>query len=241
MENRQRTQLVNGGSANSSRPLLVRGLINANWANVQQISPDKATVNRNGNGEIDGKTGSKRQQKIQEGMKLTKHIAMDCEMVGIGYQGKDHMLARISIVNQQGDIIMDKYVKPSEYVVDYRTHISGIRAKDIDNGEPFGAVQREVINLLKGRILVGHSVSNDLKVLHLKHPYKDTRDTSKYAPLAKRVSGGSTPSLKSLARVVLGINIQDGEHCSVEDARATMRIYNKISQDWERHLKQRGS
>lgn len=57
-------------------------------------------------------------------------------------------------------------------VVDYRTHISGIRAKDIENGEPFGAVQREVINLLKGRILVGHSVSNDLKVLHLKHPYK---------------------------------------------------------------------
>lgn len=41
---------------------------------------------------------------------------MDCEMVGIGFQGKDHMLARISIVNQQGDIIMDKYVKPSESV-----------------------------------------------------------------------------------------------------------------------------
>lgn len=50
------------------------------------------------------------------GLKLTKHIAMDCEMVGIGYQGKDHMLARISIVNQQGDIIMDKYVKPTESV-----------------------------------------------------------------------------------------------------------------------------
>lgn len=39
-------------------------------------------------------------------------------MVGIGFQGKDHMLARISIVNQQGDIIMDKYVKPSESVSD---------------------------------------------------------------------------------------------------------------------------
>lgn len=50
------------------------------------------------------------------GLKLTKHIAMDCEMVGVGFQGKDHMLARISIVNQQGDIIMDKYVKPSESV-----------------------------------------------------------------------------------------------------------------------------
>jgi len=240
MENRQRNQIVNGANANSTRPLLVRGLINANWANVQ-ISSEKTVANRNGSAVVGEKTGNKRQQQNKEGIKVTKYIAMDCEMVGIGFQGKDHMLARISIVNQQGDIIMDKYVKPSDYVVDYRTHISGIRAKDIDNGEPFGAVQREVINLLKGRILVGHSVSNDLKVLHLKHPYKDTRDTSKYAPLAKRVSGGSTPSLKSLARVILGINIQDGEHCSVEDARATMRIYNKISQDWERCLKQRGT
>lgn len=53
---------------------------------------------------------------FRSGLKVTKHLAMDCEMVGIGFQGKDHMLARISIVNIQGEIIMDKYVKPVETV-----------------------------------------------------------------------------------------------------------------------------
>lgn len=66
MENRQRNQLINGSNANVNRPLLVRGLINANWANVQQISAEKATANRNGSSD-DSKSVSKRQQKIKEG------------------------------------------------------------------------------------------------------------------------------------------------------------------------------
>lgn len=66
MENRQRNQIINPGSTNNNnRPLLVRGLINANWANVQQTMPEKATVNRQ-NGVVENKV-SKRQQKINEG------------------------------------------------------------------------------------------------------------------------------------------------------------------------------
>lgn len=69
MENRQRNQIINGTSTNSNnnnnRPLLVRGLINANWANVQPKLAETATVHRQ-NGDVDSK-GSKRQQKIKEG------------------------------------------------------------------------------------------------------------------------------------------------------------------------------
>lgn len=65
MENRTRNQIINGGSTNTNnRPLLVRGLINANWANVQPKSTEKA-VNLQ-NGDVDSK-GSKRQQKLKEG------------------------------------------------------------------------------------------------------------------------------------------------------------------------------
>lgn len=65
MENRQRNQIMNGASTNTNnnRPLLVRGLINANWANVQPTTVEK--VNRQ-NGEVDSKV-SKRQQKIKDG------------------------------------------------------------------------------------------------------------------------------------------------------------------------------
>lgn len=175
------------------------------------------------------------------GVRITKHLAMDCEMVGIGFDAKKHMVARVSIVNQMGEVLMDRYVRPRERVVDYRTEVSGIRPADIANGEDFSRVQADVAALLDGRILVGHAVYNDLKVLTLQHPPKSIRDTSRYRPLINRITGGSTPSLKTLARCVLDVNIQTGEHSSVEDARAAMRIYNRYQEEWERSVRRRNN
>ena len=53
-------------------------------------------------------------------------IAMDCEMVGVGEDGSDSILARVSIVNHFGHCIYDKFVKPTERVTDYRTKVSGV-------------------------------------------------------------------------------------------------------------------
>lgn len=117
--------------------------------------------------------------------RLTKFLAMDCEMVGVGYDGNDHMLARVSIVNKFGDCIYDKFVKAREEVKDYRTEISGVRKEDLLNGEEFTKVQKEVSELIKGRILVGHSLKNDLSVLFLSHPKRNIRDTSRYKPFRK--------------------------------------------------------
>ena len=60
---------------------------------------------------------------------------MDCEMVGVGSDGQDSILARVSIVNQFGQCIYDTFVKPTESVTDYRTHVSGVRAKDLAKGQ----------------------------------------------------------------------------------------------------------
>lgn len=103
---------------------------------------------------------------------LSKHspIALDCEMVGVGPNGRDHMLARVSIVNEKGEIVMDKYVKPTEPVIDYRTRFSGITPKHLENAYNFTDVQAEVSRIKLNRILVGHAVHNDLKVLKMHHP-----------------------------------------------------------------------
>ncbi|KPJ00380.1 RNA exonuclease 4 [Papilio xuthus] len=166
---------------------------------------------------------------------LTKFVAMDCEMVGIGYNGEDHMLARVSLVNKFGDCIYDKYVKAREEVKDYRTEVSGIRRENLITGEEFSVVQKEVAEILRGRILVGHSLKNDLNVLFLSHPKTKIRDTSKYKPFRK-MKKGSTPSLKFLAKEILGIDIQRGEHSSVEDARAVMQLYCTVAKTWEMTL-----
>ncbi|KAJ1533275.1 3'-5' exonuclease, partial [Nowakowskiella sp. JEL0078] len=55
-----------------------------------------------------------------------RYVALDCEMVGVGPGGFQSVLARVSIVNMYGHVLLDRYVKPLEQVVDYRTAVSGI-------------------------------------------------------------------------------------------------------------------
>jgi RNA exonuclease 4 len=64
------------------------------------------------------------------------------------------------------------------------------------------------------------------------HPKRDIRDTSRFAGFRKYASG-RTPSLKKLASEVLGVDIQNGAHSSIEDARATMLLFRKFKQQFD--------
>ena len=174
--------------------------------------------------------------------KLTKALALDCEMVGVGEAGKDSILARISVVNTSGECVYDKYVLPSETVTDYRTKVSGIRPEHLkkENAVPHSMVQKEISEMFNNRVLVGHALHNDLKVLFLSHPKKHIRDTQK-CKVFRRMSRsiGSLCSLKNLAKLVLGTTIQEGEHSSVEDAKVAMRLYTTYKKEWEADLHNR--
>lgn len=183
--------------------------------------------------------------KINEGLSTTaeagKYIAIDCEMVGVGpTPDTDSALARVSIVNYHGHQVYDSFVKPKEAVTDYRTFVSGITPQLLQAARTIEAVQADIAGLLDGKILIGHSIRNDLDVLLLGHPRRDIRDTSRY-PGFRQLAGGKTPGLKKLAREVLGVDIQGGEHSSIEDARATMLLFRREKEGFEReHAKKWG-
>lgn len=166
-----------------------------------------------------------------------KYIAIDCEMVGVGPKPDiDSALARVSVVNYHGDQLYDSFVKTKEPVTDYRTPVSGITPALLSQARTLEVVQAEVAPLLEGRILVGHAIRNDLDAMMLGHPKRDIRDTSRHSAF-KILAGGRTPGLKKLAREVLGVEIQGGEHSSIEDARATMLLFRKEKDGFERdHL-----
>ncbi|XP_033745453.1 RNA exonuclease 4-like [Pecten maximus] len=166
---------------------------------------------------------------------LTKALALDCEFVGVGNNSRENMLARISVVNHFGHCIYDTFVKPQEEVGDYRTWVSGVREEDMLKGVEFSEVCQKLAKMIKGRILVGHAINNDLKVLYLSPPRKLIRDTSKYKPFRKMFDG-RTPSLKKLTEKVLNVTIQEGAHSSIQDAQATMRLYTMYKQKWEKEL-----
>ncbi|NWV38992.1 REXO4 exonuclease, partial [Grantiella picta] len=207
------------------------------------IGPEAAKIARRNLGlETDPSKQSVEQVLVKEKAfdGLTRAVAMDCEMVGVGPKGEDSIVARVSIVNQFGKCIYDKYVKPTDKVTDYRTAVSGIRPQDINKGEDFKTVQKEVAEILKGRILVGHALKNDLKVLLLDHPQKKIRDTQRYKPFKQRVKS-SRPSLKLLCEKLLNIQVQTAEHCSIQDAQAAMRLYTLEKKKWEAAVKSKAN
>ncbi|KAG5463755.1 MAG: ribonuclease H-like domain-containing protein [Olpidium bornovanus] len=169
---------------------------------------------------------------VPQAATIGNYVAIDCEMVGVGPNGSESALARVSIVNFNGAVILDKFVKPREAVTDYRTP--------------------DVAGVIRGRTVVGHSLRHDFDALLLDHPRTHIRDTaacSKYRRLVKT----KTPALKRLAELVLNERIQTGSHSSVcwtgrlrpavpvEDARIAMRLYKAVRTEWEAELKDRAT
>ena len=152
-------------------------------------------------------------------------------MVGVGIGAKESSLARVSLVNFYGAVLLDEYVKQKEKVIDYRTKWSGIRPRDLVKGafcfpysrpfihlsheaDSFEKVQRKVADLVKNKIIIGHALHHDLKALLLSHPGRLTRDTQIYSHKAE-VCKSAHVALRVLVQQELDLTIQSGEHSSV--------------------------
>lgn len=49
----------------------------------------------------------------------------------------------------------------------YYTALSGIRASDLQDAESFSAISEEVAAILNDRVVIGHDLVNDFRVLGL--------------------------------------------------------------------------
>jgi len=176
------------------------------------------------------------------------YFALDCEMVGVGPEGLDSALARVSIVNWDNEIVLDTYVKVDQPVTDYRTFVSGIRPEQIESDSAMSLieVQRLVTSTLQGKILIGHGLNNDLKVMGINHPWCDIRDTATYEPFMRVQESRSTEEkstlcprkLKDLVSEKLGkqIQVMGKAHSPVEDAVAAMDLYKAVRSEWEMEM-----
>ena len=178
---------------------------------------------------------------------LTEKIAIDCEMMrsNIGM-----VLGRVSVVNYECETIYDTFVCYPEPIKITKTdeEFSGIGWDDIDpqNGaQPFFEVQAQLLELLRDRIVIGHDIQKDRKVISMDLQYHiqklegvavwptsipfsmTVRDTQKYSAYRQYANRGAHqgPSLKNLALGLLGRRIKLGQVSSVEDAVATMEVY----------------
>ncbi|KAJ1652796.1 3'-5' exonuclease [Dispira simplex] len=184
--------------------------------------------------ELDAQNGG--QRTTQATRRIGTYLAMDCEMVGVGPSGTESALARVSLVNFHGQVVLDEYVCPEEPVTDYRTAVSGISPHHLEGAPSFRAVQIAVSKITKDRVLVGHALDHDLKALLLTHPRHQVRDTA-YHPRFRKLVCGKTPALKFLAHAYFGITIQDGHHSSIEDAQVAMLTYRKFKAELDSRIR----
>lgn len=170
----------------------------------------------------------------------TTVVALDCEMVGTGPGGSCSELARCSILDYHGNVLYDKYVQPCQPVTDYRTRWSGIRRHHLHNAIPFSQARAEILSILEGKVVVGHSIYNDFEVLDMVHPGHMVRDTctTRYLSRLAGFPRERFASLKILASKLLNRKIQVGRrgHCSVEDALAALDLYKLAEGEWEQEL-----
>jgi len=47
------------------------------------------------------------------------------------------------------------------------------------------------------------------------------------------MTAGHSPALRVLCSKILGVQVQKGEHSSVQDAQAAMRLYTMFKKQWE--------
>ncbi|KAK9846643.1 hypothetical protein WJX81_008267 [Elliptochloris bilobata] len=153
--------------------------------------------------------------------------ALDCEMCET--TDDTRALARLCVVNQLGDIVLEMLVKPMKRIVDYRTSITGLSAKDFEGLELRRAdAQRAVAALLAapGAVLVGHALHHDLHALRLDfQPVIDTSLLYTYSGLAN-----CTPALADLCRAVLGRELRPphAAHDCGADAATAMELVRHL-------------
>ncbi|EIW86792.1 hypothetical protein CONPUDRAFT_46102 [Coniophora puteana RWD-64-598 SS2] len=163
-------------------------------------------------------------------------VALSCINVGAGPGGSTPMLARVSLVNFRGETLCDTYVAPTMPVTDYRTATTGIDPKTLTSSSTpkFQLVQADVAQLIKGKIVVGHSLWNDLSVLGIPHPAVCTRDVALYQPFRNALrSPNQVIGLQTLMWHLMCRRCQDGQLDSLENARATLDLYRSVAEDWE--------
>ncbi|KAH9878991.1 hypothetical protein J1614_002426 [Plenodomus biglobosus] len=152
-----------------------------------------------------------------------RHIlSIDCEMCKA--EDDQLVLTRISLMNWDGTVALDKLVKPDVAIKDYLTQWSGITAamlQDVTTTLP--DIQKELLKLITPRtILVGHSLNSDLNAMKLTHPF--LIDTGILYPHPR--GPPYKQSLKWLAQKYLKREVQKGTsgHDSVEDARTCLDL-----------------
>ncbi|CAG8814082.1 10838_t:CDS:2, partial [Gigaspora margarita] len=155
----------------------------------------------------------------------SEYVALDCEFMHIGPQGAtilNTVVAQVAIVDYEGNIILNEYVRPDAPMSYWRT--------------PRDYLYINVHQIVKDKIIVGYNLYNDITGLRITNPSDMLRDVE-LCPKYSLGRGVGTLSLKAAVQMDLNRTIQQSNfhdahiNSYVEDALATMELF-RINRDF---------
>lgn len=148
-------------------------------------------------------------------------------------------LARLSIVNYNGHVLIDTFVKPKGKITNFRSWISGVYPQSMKNAMPYDEARDRAIEIMSGRVIVGHSLKHDFKVINWEPLQGNVRDLATYKKYLD--DNNHVKSLKRLTNEFLGKEIQTGSHNSVVDARSALCLYRIVENSWTQQVRSKQS
>lgn len=196
-----------------------------------------------GSGNVNGAVGL---QEDEEAPGKGSLLGLDCEFVMVGRDEAEIFgdgrrkvvvparmaLARVSVVRGYGRLkgtaLVDDYVEVGEAVIDYLTRYSGIEQGDLDVGiskyavSSLKGVYKKLRSLVDaGCIFVGHGLKSDFRIINFVVPVDQVKDTVTLFRVGKKRLLG----LRFLSKALLGGDIQQDTHDSIEDSLAAIGLY----------------
>lgn len=180
------------------------------------------------------------------------HVAIDAEFVTLAREEiaitaagnrviinpTRHGLGRVSVLRVDGahDEIpfIDDYITINEPIEDYVTPFSGIEEGDLDPRRSKHALvslktayKKLWLLLNLGCIFVGHGLRKDFLEINMHVPKDQIIDT---VDLFLQNHHGRRLRLAMLAELLLGEEVQTGNHDSIEDARTALHVWRKYQE-----------
>jgi len=126
-------------------------------------------------------------------------------------------------VDEHGTVLLDTTVKPRSAVLDYRTHLTGLRKESFSIALDFDTARSRLLELLEPEtLLVGYRLGTELEALKLYHG--TLVDVSLLFGVETRKQHQFHP-LRYLAEHVLGEVVDEkSPHDALEDAQLLLRL-----------------
>lgn len=157
-----------------------------------------------------------RQQAIEVARKLcaARPVYLDTETTGLDTSDE---IIEISIIDDDGSVLLETLVKPSKPIPAAATRIHGLTNADVQGARPWPIVWQQVRSVLFGRKIVLYNEDFDVRMMRQSHaryrlPWNEQLDTFDLLKLYAEYRGEWDPKRRGYRYHSLA---NAGKHCNI--------------------------